>query len=188
MIDHRPFPSSHVHTYILSHPAVSQCAFLCIITRAYIHSFSASHPRLSTRLCTPGCLRAHAHWHRWQVTRLYLYLLPSRSNPAARVDGWLAAFMRPRARNWKASSLTKGSGIGGSGCAAVTDKRKTVSEGNPIGGRRRRDVPASLVRPRSAGRGDAGLVGSSHPWQRLPEGNQGSCDARNPAWRRPGNP
>jgi len=40
------------------------------------------------------------------------------------------------------------------GRAAITDKRKTVSEGNPIGGRRRRDVPTSLVRSRSAGRGD----------------------------------
>lgn len=39
------------------------------------------------------------------------------------------------------------------GRAAVIDKRKTVSEGNPIGGRQHRDVQASLVRLGADGRG-----------------------------------
>lgn len=65
------------------------------------------------------------------------------------------------------------------GRAAVIDKRKTVSEGNPIGGRQRRDVQASLVRFRTAGRGlvlREGLVGGEvawlHPWQRLLENHR----------------
>ena len=102
-------------------------------------------------------------------------------------NGRLAAFMRVRARNWKAPQREVGEG---GGRAAVIDKRKTVSEGNPIGGRQRRDVQASLVRLRAMGRGFQFLEGS-YGGVRMPgciPGNDyrkttGSFDGRNPAWR-----
>jgi len=76
-------------------------------------------------------------------------------------------------------------GWGQGGRAAVTDKRKSVSEGNPIGGRRRRDVPTSLVHLRSTGRGDAGLVGEEGVVASLATITRRQPGyGRNPAWRR----
>ncbi|KAG7201950.1 hypothetical protein KM043_004655 [Ampulex compressa] len=63
----------------------------------------------------------------------------------------------------------------GGGRAAVTDKRKTVSEGNPIGGRQHRDIRPGLVRRGATGRGHAPSTPGGeedawlHPQQRLPE-------------------
>lgn len=177
-----------MYIHVSNQPAVPYAhSYVLPQARARARAPPLLNPRYSTQLCglpfapaVCNCLRAYMPGctHRHGDAKYLDYSAfadppstPIPSTPAARVDGWLAAFMRPRARNWKASSFAKGETEGGH--AAVTDKRKSVSEGNPIGGRRRRDVPASLVRPRSAGRGDAGLEGLSHPWQRLPEGKQG---------------
>lgn len=76
-------------------------------------------------------------------------------------------------------------GLRPGGRAAVTDKRKSVSEDNPIGGRRRRDVPTSLVHLRSTGRGDAGLVGEEGVVASLATITRRQPGyGMNPAWRR----
>lgn len=96
---HRPRPSCHRRS-------ITPSAFPCTSTSGRARTPASSptfHAALYPGLRLYACSRAH-HRHTASNTRHRCMRprTPSRraeSTPAARVDGWLAAFMRPRARN-----------------------------------------------------------------------------------------
>lgn len=179
-------PSHNAHSHVperaraRAHPRYSSPTF---------HAALYPELRLSAYPRTPS--------RRRQVTRWLCVCIPCRPKPSLQ-RGWMGGWLRlwgrepeierhPVSRGGKGARGDWGRGARG-GRAAVTDKRKSVSEGNPIGGRRHRDVPTSLVHLRSTGRGDAGLVGEEGVVASLATiTRRQSGYGRNPAWRRPDN-